>query len=35
MRVVKIRELARIAEEEGVAAIYPSDDDNLEWKAYV
>jgi poly(3-hydroxybutyrate) depolymerase len=32
MREQKILELARVAEQEGFAAIYPSDDDDLDWK---
>jgi hypothetical protein len=32
MREQKILELVRVAEQEGFAAIYPSDEDNLDWK---
>jgi hypothetical protein len=32
MRKPKILELAGVAEQEGFTAIYPSGDDNLDWK---
>ena len=32
VRQEKIKEMQRVAYQEGVAAIYPSDDDDLDWK---